>query len=264
MSDLDDPFAAISAEHLFVDAAEAKSNIVSLLRSIPQMFFNIKRAEPVLLPSLQAALSALEASGGKIVCSLGALPTYGPGRLHVRDKGQAPSDDNEHHRNLLKTEHVGFRKLQADLVKAGVGVDFFLAAPSGGYLDIPTIGFVAEKTGGETYYYPNWTYPRDLLRLEKEITHTVRREQGYAALMKVRCSNGLQVSHYTGNFTQHTFGADLELANVSEDSGMCVTFSYDGKVSFCLNPVASIEERRRATHVEVRWERWPQGFTAEY
>ena len=251
MSDLEDPFSPISADYLFVDAAESKANISSLLNSIPLMFFNIKHAEPALLPSLQAALSALEVSGGKVLCSLGSLPTYGPGRLQVRDKGQAPNDDNEQHRNLLKTEHPQFRKMQADMVKAGVGVDFFLAAPSGGYLDIATIGFVAEKTGGETYYYPNWTYPRDILRLEKEITHTLRRQQGYAALMKVRCSNGLQVQHYSGNFTQHTFGADLELATVTEDSGMCVTFSYDGKVSFRLRPVASVEERRRATHVEV-------------
>lgn len=252
MSDLEDPFAAISAEYLFVDAAESKKNVVSLLKSIPNMFFQIKHAEPALFPALQAALSALEASGGKVICSLGSLPTYGPGKLFARDKGQAPSDDNEHARKMLQTEHQQFRKIQADMVKAGVGVDFFLAAPSGGYLDIATIGFVSEKTGGDTFYYPNWTYPRDLLRLEKELSHTLRREQGYAALMKVRCSNGLQVSHYSGNFTQHTFGADLELASVTEDSGMSVTFSYDGKVSFRLNPIASVEERRRATHVEVR------------
>jgi len=155
-------------------------------------------------------------------------------------------------KELLKTDHQAIRKCQAEMVKAGVGVDFFLAAPMGGYLDIATIGFASEKTGGETYYYPNWSYPRDCLRLEKELTHTVQREQGYAALMKVRCSNGLQIAHYTGNFTQHTFGADLELASVTEDTGMSVTFAYDGKVSLRLNPVASIEERRRATHVEVR------------
>lgn len=252
MSDLEEPFSPISAEYFFVDAAEAKRNIVSLLKSIPQMFFNIKHAEPALLPSLQAALSALEVSGGKVLCSLGALPTYGPGKLHVRDKGQGQNDDYESNKPLLKTEHQPFRRLQADMVKAGVGVDFFLAAPSGGYLDIATIGFVAEKTGGETFYYPNWSYPRDLLRLEKELTHTVQREQGFAALMKVRCSNGLQIAHYSGNFTQHTFGADLELASVTEDTGMAVTFAYDGKVSIRLNPMASIEERRRATHVEVR------------
>ncbi|KAK3709996.1 COPII coat Sec23p-Sfb3p heterodimer component [Vermiconidia calcicola] len=257
MSDLEDPFAAISAEYLFVDAAQSKKNIISLMKSIPEMFFNIKHAEPALLPSLQAALSALEASGGKIICSLGSLPTYGPGKLQVRDKGQTQGDD-DHNRKLLKTEHPGFTKMQADLVKAGVGIDFFLAAPSGGYLDIATIGYVAEKTGGETYYFPNWTYPRDLLRLAKELSHTVQRDQGYAALMKVRCSNGLQVSHYSGNFTQHTFGADLELASVTEDSGMCVTFTYDGKLdtktdtyfqSALLYTTASGQRQVRCTNV---------------
>lgn len=241
MSELDDPFSVISAEHLFVDAAQCRKNITTLLQSIPKMFFNIKHADTALAPSLQAALSALEVTGGKVICSLGSLPTYGPGKLILRDKGTSQNDDSDTSRNLLKTlDSAAFKKLQADMVKAGVGVDFFLSAPSGGYIDIATIGLVAEKTGGETFYFPNWSYPRDLLRLEKELSHTIARDQGYAALMKVRCSNGLQIAHYVGNLTQHTFGADLEMASVTEDSGMCVTFSYDGKVSYRLNHIASI------------------------
>ncbi|KAK5115180.1 hypothetical protein LTR85_009938 [Meristemomyces frigidus] len=230
VSDLEDPFAALSAERLFVDASECRENVTALLKQLQNMFAQHAFPEPALLPSLNAALSALEVSGGKVICSLASLPTYGPGKLHVREKGQHANDDGEHTKELLKTDHQLFRKCQADMVKAGVGVDFFLAAPIGGYLDVATVGFVAEKTGGETYYYPNWSYPRDCLRLEKELAHTLQREQGYAALMKVRCSNGLQVAHYSGNFTQHTFGADLELASVTQDSGMSVTFAYDGKL----------------------------------
>ncbi|KAK4548744.1 hypothetical protein LTR36_008517 [Oleoguttula mirabilis] len=230
VSDLEDPFAALSAERLFVDASDCRENISALLKQLPNMFAQHAFPEPALLPSLNAALSALEASGGKVICSLASLPTYGPGKLHVREKGQNANDEGEHSKELLKTEHQMFRKCQADMVKVGVGIDFFLAAPIGGYLDVATIGFVAEKTGGETYYYPNWSYPRDCLRLEKELAHTVQRDQGYAALMKVRCSNGLQIAHYSGNFTQHTFGADLELASITQDSGMSVTFAYDGKL----------------------------------
>lgn len=232
VTDLDDPFAAISAHHLFVDPAESKSNIVTLLQQMPAMFERIKHAEPALLPSLQAALSALSETGGKISCSLASLPTYGPGKLTVRDRGMqtASNDHPEQEKVLLRTENQSFKKLQADMIKAGVGVDFYLTAPAGGYLDIATIGVVAEKTGGETFYYPNWAYPRDTLKLEKELSHSVQRTQGYAALMKVRCSNGLQVANYSGNFTQHTFGADLEMGTVTEDSGMAVTFSYDGKL----------------------------------
>lgn len=80
------------------------------------------------------------------------------------------------------------------------------------------------------YYYPTFHNPRDVLRLSKEIKHTVTRETGYQALMKVRCSNGLQVSAYHGNFTHHTFGADLEFGSIDADKAIAVMFSYDGKL----------------------------------
>lgn len=48
--------------------------------------------------------------------------------------------------------------------------------------------------------------------------------------MKVRCSNGLQVSAYHGNFLQHTFGADLEIGTIDADKALGVLFSYDGKL----------------------------------
>lgn len=85
-------------------------------------------------------------------------------------------------------------------------------------------------TGGETFYYPNFHSPRDILKLSKEIKHTVTRETGYQALMKVRCSNGLQVAAYHGNFYHHTFGADLEFGVIDADKAIGVMFSYDGKL----------------------------------
>ncbi|KAK5004715.1 hypothetical protein LTR28_008558 [Elasticomyces elasticus] len=144
------------------------------------------------------------------------------------------------------------------MVEAGVGIDFFMAAPSGGYLDIATVGHVSAISGGEIFYYPNFHSPRDLLRMSKEIKHTITRETGYQALMKVRCSNGLQVSGYHGNFTQHTFGADLEYGVIDADKALGVMFSYDGKLdpkldahfqSALLYTTASGERRVRCTNV---------------
>lgn len=137
MPDLEDPFVPFS-EGLFVDPAESKSVIISLLTRLPNMFSEIKNPEPALLPSLNSAAAALAATGGKIVCSLASLPTWGPGRLFLRDDGNVHNTDAE--KKLLKTDHPGFIKVAEKMVQTGVGIDFFMAAPSGGYLDIATIG----------------------------------------------------------------------------------------------------------------------------
>ncbi|KAH6668157.1 transport protein sec24 [Plectosphaerella plurivora] len=232
MPDLEDPFVPLS-EGLFVDPYESKDVITSLLTRLPEMFSKIKNPEPALLATLNAAAAALENTGGKIVAACSALPTWGPGRLFLRDDGKHTGGETD--KKLFTTEHPAWKKTAEKMVSTGVGVDFFLAAPSGGYLDIGTIGHVSSTTGGETFYYPNFIGGRDNAKLSMEIRHAVTRETGVQALMKVRCSNGLQISAYHGNFVQHTFGADLEIGVVDSDKALGVTFSYDGKLDSKLD-----------------------------
>lgn len=232
MPDIEDPFVPLS-DGLFVDPYESEAIITSLLTRLPALFADVKNPEPALLPALGASLAALEKIGGKMVCSLSALPTWGPGRLFMRDDGKYPGGEID--KKLFTTEHPGWKKIAEKMVAAGAGVDFFLAAPSGGYLDVATIGYVSSTTGGETFYYPNFVAGRDNAKLSQEIKHTVTRETGYQALMKVRCSNGLQISAYHGNFVQHTFGADLEIGVIDADKAIGVTFGYDGKLDSKLD-----------------------------
>lgn len=94
--------------------------------------------------------------------------------------------------------------------------------------------------------------------MSAEISHAVTRLTGFQALMKVRCSNGLQVAAYHGNFIQHTFGADLELGVIDADKALAVSFSYDGKLdskldahfqSALLYTTASGQRRVRCSNV---------------
>lgn len=174
----------------------------------------------------------------------------------MRDDGKHPGGEID--KKLYSTEHPAWKKTSEKMVAAGVGVDFFLAAPSGGYLDVATIGHVAAFTGGETFYYPNFVAGRDNAKLSLEIKHTVTRETGYQALMKVRCSNGLQISSYHGNYLQHTFGADLEIGVIDADKAIGVSFGYDGKLdskldahfqSALLYTTASGQRRVRCSNV---------------
>ena len=153
MPDIEDPFVPLGGEGLFVDAYESRSVdisilvemyllcrsiITSLLTQIPKLFSDIKNPEPTLLPTLNAALAALSATGGKVICSLSALPTWGPGRLFMRDDNKLHGIETE--KKLFQTEHPGWKKTASKMVESGVGVDFFIAAPGGVYMDIATIG----------------------------------------------------------------------------------------------------------------------------
>ncbi|OAA65274.1 sec23 sec24 family protein [Niveomyces insectorum RCEF 264] len=255
MPDIEDPFVPLS-DGLFVDPYESKAVITSLLTRLPQMFSTIKNPEPALLSTLNAAIAALEATGGKVICSVSALPTWGPGRLFMRDDGKHAGGEMD--KKLYTTEHPGWRKAAERMAAAGIGVDFFLAAPSGGYLDIATLGHVSSTTGGEAFYYPNFVAGRDNNKLSMEVKHAVTRETGYQALIKVRCSNGLQIAAYHGNFIQHTLGADLEIGAIDADKAVAVTFRYDGKLdtkldahfqSALLYTTASGERRVRCSNV---------------
>ncbi|KAL1876368.1 hypothetical protein VTK73DRAFT_9437 [Phialemonium thermophilum] len=255
MPDIEDPFVPLS-DGLFVDPYESKAVITSLLTRLPTIFSSVKNPEPALLSTLNSALAALEKTGGKIFCSLSTLPTWGPGRLFLRDDGKYPGGEPD--KKLFTTEHPAWKKTTERMVAAGVGIDFFMAAPTGGFLDMATVGHVAATTGGETFYYPNFVAPRDTPKLSLEIKHAVTRETGYQALMKVRCSTGLQISHYHGNFIQHTFGADLEIGVIDADKAIGVTFGYDGRLdskldahfqSALLYTTASGERRVRCSNV---------------
>lgn len=112
-----------------------------MLSQLPTLFSKIKNPEPALLPTLNAAVAALEKTGGKIVCSLAALPTWGPGRLFLRDENRIANGEGD--KKLIMTENPAWKKCAETMLQNGIGVDFFLASPGGGYLDIATIGLLS-------------------------------------------------------------------------------------------------------------------------
>lgn len=140
MSEMEDPFVPIGSESLFCDPYESRSLITALLNQLPKIFAAVRSPEPALLPVLDAAMSSLSGTGGKIICSLSSLPTWGPGRLFRRDDNKLHGIDTE--KKLFQTEHPGWKRTADKMVELGVGVDFFIASPGGVYMDLATIGMI--------------------------------------------------------------------------------------------------------------------------
>lgn len=230
VSDIENAFIPLR-EGLFVDPYESKNIIEIVLKSILTMFDCLRIPEPALGALVQSSLIALEKTGGKLIVFLSALPTWGPGNLRFREDSKLYNTDNE--KQLFTTQNVYWNNLAKKCLNAGIGVDLFFFPTF--YMDVSTIGVLASITGGEIYYYSDFIQERDSPKVIGEFVRNVTREQAYHVQMKVRCSNGLQVERYVGNYIQKRT-SELELSIIDSEKAFCVVFMHDSK----LNPRSNV------------------------
>lgn len=71
-----------------------------------------------------------------------------------------------------------------------------------------------ESTGGSIYLYHPFDPTLDYDELVNDLLWNVRREQGLEALLRVRCSSGIDVDTYIGAFLKRETGVVLPSAPV--------------------------------------------------
>jgi protein transport protein SEC24 len=148
MPDLEDPFVPLGSDGLFVDPYESRSVIEGLLKRLPTLFSNVQNPEPALLSALNAAVDSLSSTGGKIIASISSLPTLGPGKLHQRDDKNISGLETE--KKLFQTENANWKKTADKMVEIGIGVDMFIAAPGGAYMDVAALGMYGSLASTNT------------------------------------------------------------------------------------------------------------------
>lgn len=110
-----------------------------------------------------------------------------------------------------------YKQKAVEFSRSQISVDTFLFSPN--YTDVATIGSVSRYTAGHCYYYPAFDKNIDRQRLMSDIVHDLTRTTGLEAVMRIRCSHGLRVRNFYGNFFIR--GADLlSLPNVNSDTAM--------------------------------------------
>ncbi|KAK9476017.1 Sec23/Sec24 trunk domain-containing protein [Lipomyces japonicus] len=228
--EIDDVFLPL-LDGLFVDPEESRLVIEDLLDRLEVLFEDLKVPEPAFGAVLEAAFKALEATGGKLLATLSALPTWGPGSLAFRDDPRLYHTEKE--KILFAPGNPYYKDWGHKYASAGIGVDFFVFPST--YVDIASFGTVPELTGGDLFYYPNFVPQRDGRRFITEFSNSINRETGYQAQLKVRCSNGLQVSSYYGNFYHSHPASDLEFGTIDSEKSVTVMFKFDGKLDTKLD-----------------------------
>lgn len=224
VTDVDDMFVPLHTG-LFACPKVSRKVIEMALETISKAFETDSVPEPALGAVCRAAYLALHETGGKLCLFLGALPSWGPGKLRVRENSSLYNTSEE--RSLYDASNIHWKNVAEEFVGIGVGVDCFIFPNS--YIDVATVGTLAQLTGGDCFYYQNFLLDRDAVKFQNELARCILRPQGGSVQMKIRCSNGLKVVQMIGNFLRKG-PADLEMGSIDADKTITCVFKHDGKL----------------------------------
>ncbi|XP_066576319.1 protein transport protein Sec24B isoform X2 [Amia ocellicauda] len=224
VSDIDDIFIP-TPDSLLVNLKESKELVKDLLNALPNMFTHTRETHSALGPALQAAYKLMSPTGGRISVFQTQLPSLGAGLLHSRE------DPNQ--RSSTKVvQHLGpatdfYKKLALDCSGQQIAVDLFLLSSQ--YSDMASLACVSKYSAGSIFYYPSFHdvhNPTQMEKFQKDLQRYLTRKIGFEAVMRIRCTKGLSIHTFHGNFFVRSTDL-LSLANVNPDSGFAVQMSIE-------------------------------------
>ncbi|XP_022532425.2 protein transport protein Sec24A [Astyanax mexicanus] len=224
VSDLEDIFLP-TPDSLLVNLSESKELVRDLLKSLPQMFTKTMETHSALGPALQAAFKLMSPTGGRVTVFQTQLPTLGVGALKSReDPNQRASAKDVQH---LSPATDFYKKLALDCSGQQVAVDLFMLSAQ--YCDLATLGCISRYSAGSVYFYPSYHTehnPAQTERFQKDLKRYLTRKIGFEAVMRIRCTKGLSIHTFHGNFFVRSTDL-LSLPNVNPDAGFAVQMSIE-------------------------------------
>ncbi|XP_069599963.1 protein transport protein Sec24B isoform X1 [Ranitomeya imitator] len=224
VSDVEEIFLP-TPDGLLVNLHESLELIKDLLTALPGMFTSTRETHSALGPALQGAFKLMSPTGGRISVFQTQLPSLGAGLLQSRE------DPNQ--RSSLKgIQHLGpatdfYKKLALDCSGQQTAVDLFLLSSQ--YSDLASLACISKYSAGCIYYYPSFHHkhnPAQADKLKQDLDHYLTRKIGFEAVMRIRCTKGLSIHTFHGNFFVRSTDL-LSLANISEDAGFAVQMSLE-------------------------------------
>jgi protein transport protein SEC24 len=218
LPNVDDVYLPVPSD-LLVNMEESKHLVDHLLDCIPRMYGENKDPENAFGPALNVAMQIGHRIGGKIMCFTAGIPNQGEGTLQNRDNPRLYGTDKEH--TLLQAATKHYRTKAESMTQYHLMCDV-LAFPDT-FMDIATLGELAQYSGGQLLYYPGFSELRDAERVSYDVYRILTREQSWEAVFRVRASRGLKISEYYGNFFKRSQDL-LAVPNSDADKAYVVEF----------------------------------------
>nr|WDD38968.1 transport protein Sec24 [Fagopyrum tataricum] len=226
--DIQDVYTPLQTD-VIVQLSECRQHLELLLENIPTMFQSNKTADSAFGAAIKAAFLAMKNVGGKLLVFQSVLPSVGIAALSAREaegRTNVGAGEKEVHK-LLQPQDKTLKEMAIEFAEFQVSVDVFLTTQS--YVDVASISVVSSTTGGQVYRYFPFSAVSDTAKLCNDLRWNVTRPQGFEAVMRVRCSQGLQVQEYYGNFCKR-IPTDVDLPAIDCDKTILVTLKLDEKL----------------------------------
>ncbi|XP_010523551.1 PREDICTED: protein transport protein Sec24-like At4g32640 [Tarenaya hassleriana] len=226
--DVQDVYTPLETD-VVVQLSECRQHLELLLESIPTMFQESKAPESAFGAAVKAAFLAMKSTGGKLMVFQSVLPSVGLGALSSREaegRANVSAGEKEAHK-LLQPADKTLKTMAIEFAEYQVCVDIFITTQT--YIDIASISVIPRTTGGQVYYYYPFSALSDPPKLYNDLRWNITRPQGFEAVMRVRCSQGIQVQDYSGNFCKR-IPTDIDLPAIDCDKAIMVTLKHDDKL----------------------------------
>nr|NVI77973.1 Sec24AB ortholog [Cucujiformia] len=194
--DIDDIFLPCP-DNLLVNLKDRMELIRDFLNQLPTRYNNSYDNYSALGAALQAAHKMMSATGGRVTVFQASLPNIGPGALTPREDPNQRASAEVHN---LKPANDFYKRLALDCSSQQIAVDLFIVNSQ--YVDIATISGISRFSGGCIHHFPLFKFGRPMLtdKLEKSFRRYITRKIGFEAVMRIRCTRGMSIHTFHGNF----------------------------------------------------------------
>ncbi|XP_058800430.1 protein transport protein Sec24A [Phymastichus coffea] len=226
MLDIDDVFLPCP-DNLIVNLREHQELVKDLLQQLSYMFRDTFDTNCALGAALQAAFKLMSPTGGRVTVFQLCLPNIGPGALTAREDPNTRAAKDVPHLNPA-TDF--YKRLALDCSGQQIAVDLFLLNCQ--YSDLATLSGICKFSGGCIYYIPLFQASKlqHIEALEKMLRRYLTRKIGFEAVMRIRCTRGLSIHTFHGNFFVRSTDL-LSLPNINPDAGFGMQVTIDENLS---------------------------------
>jgi len=222
VGDLNELFVPAPVD-LLVNLKDSRKAVENLLDNLPTMFLG-KPSPSVSCfgPALKAAFTVIKAIGGKMVVFQSVLPNLGDGALKPRGNPNIMGTPDEV--TMLRPISSWYKDTAIEFSRCQIAVDLFLFPHQ--YIDCSSLSELPKLTSGSLFTHLAFNAHHDGQKLESQLCRTLTQPTIFEAVLRIRCTKGMKISNYYGNFFVR--GTDLlALPACNADSTYAFDIAHD-------------------------------------